>query len=219
MIELSDISQLWLIAVATLAILALDMLLQRKNERLRRAMQEQVEQDERRKRIRKFKIGQESRRVLAGEANWKASRLNYPRLDLLENVSKVSPAMYAVLRKVRGVPTVGDLRAALGDPVVGRSTCRAVISETAHWMAEQPYFENQMLLITSDKLALQRLRQQPSSSPLDPGEKNSFSWVRAFAVYLHELANEAADMHRRSLAERLDSLPALDSPTRPRARL
>jgi len=181
-------------------------------------MQEQVEQDERRKRIRKFKIGQESRRVLAGEENWKASRLNYPRLDLLENVSKVSPAMYAVLRKVRGVPTVGDLRAALGDPVVGRSTCRAVISETEHWMAEQPYFENQMLLITSDKLALQRLRQQLSSSPLDPGE-NAFSWVRAFAVYLHEQASEAADMHRRSLAERLDSLPTLDSPTRPRARL
>lgn len=218
MIELSDLSQLWLIAVAILAILALDMLFHRKNERLRRAMQEQVEQEERLKRIRKLEIGQLSRRVLAGEANRKAWRLNYPRRHLLERVNEVSPATYAVLRKVRGVPTVGDLRVALGDPLVGRATCRAVISETERWMAEQPYFENQTLLITSDKLALQRLRQQPRSSPLDPGER-AFSWVRAFAVYLHELADEAADMHRRSLAERLDSLPALDSPTRPRARL
>lgn len=147
-----------------------------------------------------------------------ARELHRSRKYVLCYVKISSPTLHAILSKRQGVLAMTDVEMALADPVIGHGICRDVVVETENILGNLPKlwpsgFQDERL-----NPAVETLRNRPSHLPLDVGD-SAFLWGCAFAVVLNEMATDAAGMHRRSLADKLNATPMIEAPAKPRPRL
>ncbi len=197
-----------------LTVLAVGLLLNQKGKRLQLANQQRMEGYREALRDYHWTVRQ-NRASLVQQA---ARELHLRRKYVLCYVKIISPTMHAILSKRQGVLAMTDVERVLADPVIGLGICRAVVVETENILGRLPKlwpsgFQDERL-----KPAVEALRNRPSHLPLDVGD-SAFLWESAFAVVLKELATEAAGIHRRSLADKLNATPMIEAPAKPRPRL